>query len=171
MSRRTVAVFEDDHALLLAVRDARKLGCEISEVLSPHPVHGLDDVMGIRKSRLPWVTLAAGLAGLGLGTWLEYWTSATDWPINVGGKPFDSFPAFVPVMFELTVLAAGVATFVFVLGRSGLRPGKAVQLTEPRTTDDRFALYINHKEGMPGKVELHGLLRGHGAVACREEDC
>ena len=82
----------------------------------PLPIHGIDDVLGIRRSRLTIVCFVAGLVGCAVGLLAQYWTSAVDWPLDIAGKPFDSLPAFVPVAFELTVLFGGLATALVLLG-------------------------------------------------------
>jgi hypothetical protein len=167
--RRQVATFASEHAFLAAARACVQSGATIVEAYSPHPVHGLDEVMGIPRTRLPFATLAGGLCGLTLGLWLEYWTSATDWPLNVGGKPFDSFPAFVPVAFELTVLLAGLATVFGVLARCRLFPGKKPGLALARTTDDHFGLVIAGRPGVTLDTSLRQILAAHGAVDAWEE--
>jgi hypothetical protein len=171
VSRRlAVALFDDENRFLAAAKACRGSAFDIVQAYSPFPVHGLDDVLGIRRSRLPWVTLAAGLTGLGLGTWFQFWASSSDWPINVAGKPWNSLPAFVPVIFEMTVLFAGVATFVFVLARSGLRPGKAPARAIEGVTDDRFALIVGRRETSGTWEELRELLARLGATGVREEE-
>ena len=160
-----VAWFADEHDLLAAVADCRTQAFAVLDVHSPWPVHGLDQALGLRRSRLPWVTLAAGVAGLALGTWLQYWASAVDWPLNVAGKPFDSLPAFVPVMFELTILGAGVATFLFCLGRSRLWPGRAPAAAVARASDDRLALVVARRAGAPEWPAFAELCARHHAVA------
>jgi len=168
VSRRVVvAAFDEEHALLGAVRAVRAAGQPVLDVFGPHPVHGLDDALGLRPSRLPWACLAFGLLGLAGGFALEAWTSAVDWPLDVGGKPLLSWPAFVPVAFELTVLFAGlgsVATFFLVQRRSGRPPG--LPGVRPRWLDDRFALVVGatdatfDAEALARELEAH-----HGAVA------
>lgn len=161
--RVEAAIFTSEHALLAAARECRARGIAIVDVHSPHPVHGIDDVVGIRRSRIATVTLVAGATGLSLGLWLEYWTSATDWPLDVGGKPFDSLPAFVPVAFELTVLFAGLSTVAALLVRSRLRPGRAPRLADAGVTDDRFALLVAPRAGDVTSRDLASLWRRFGA--------
>jgi hypothetical protein len=143
VSRRLLVLgFEREGDLLRAVAHARSCGHEIVEVYAPYPVHGLPEAQGVAPSRLPWVCLAGGLLGLGGGLALQAWTSAVDWPLNVGGKPFLSWPAFVPVAFELVILLAGLSTVAAFLHRERLRPGKRVAVPLAGTTDDRFALVL-----------------------------
>ncbi len=160
---RQVAVFGGPDALLSAAREARRRGLRVVDALTPHPVHGLDAALGRRRSRLPFVTLAAGASGLAVALAFQYWSSATDWPVNVGGKPFDSLPAFVPVAFEVLVLFAGLATAGAFLWRSGLRPGRDVTQTAG-ATDDRFVLVAERRDASLSQEEVDALWRRHDAV-------
>ena len=164
-----VGFFEDDRDLLDAVRECRDRGIPIVDVVSPFPIHGLDDVLGIRPSRLPWVTLIAGAVGLGIGTWGQYWTSAVNWPLNIGGKPFDSLPAFVPVMFEMTVLFAGLATAAALLLRSRIWPGRRTGPGLERTSDDQHALILAQEDAAFREEDFTEVLLRHGAVETRHE--
>ena len=161
--RVEAAIFTSEAALVAAAKECRGRGLVIVDVHSPHPIHGIDDVVGIKRSRIATVTLIGGAAGLGLGMWLQYWTSATDWPINVGGKPFNSLPAFIPVAFELTVLFAGLATVAALLIRSRLRPGNVARLADAGVTDDRFALLVAPRAGDVTSRDLAALWRRLGA--------
>ncbi len=158
-----IGVFEDEHHLLDAIAESRRRGLAIVDAYSPYPLHGIDELLGIRRSRLTLVCFLGGLAGLTLGLFFQYWTSATSWPLNVGGKPFDSLPAFVPVAFELTVLFGGLATALMLMFRSRLWPGKKSRAIEG-VTDDRFALAITRKDAGLAASELPALLERHGAV-------
>ena len=143
MTRRIEgAVFRSEADVVGAARACRGRGIEIVDVLSPHPLHGIDDIVGIRRTRLATITLAAGAAGFALGTWLQVWTSAVDWPLDVGGKPWNSMPAFLPVTFEITVLFAGLATVAALLIRCRLLPGRRAKWTGLGVTDDRYALLV-----------------------------
>ena len=171
MSRRVlVAAFDEEHALLGAVRALRAAGRPVLDVFGPHPVHGLDEALGLRPSRLPFACLGFGLVGLAGGLLLQAWTSAVDWPLDVGGKPLLSWPAFVPVAFELTVLFAGlgsVATFFFLQRRTGRPPG--LPGSRPRWLDDRFAVVVGAADAtFDGEALAHDLKVRHGAVAVDE---
>lgn len=140
--RAFVAVFEHETDLLHATAAACKEGLHVVDAFAPHAVHGLDRAMGLRPSRLPWVCFVLGLLGAVSILLFQYWTTAMSWPINVGGKPWNSLPAFIPVTFEVMVLCAGVGTVVAFIWSSGLRPGRRPALSDLRVTDDRFALAI-----------------------------
>lgn len=137
-----VSVFEREEDVVGATAAARAQGLQVADVYTPYEVHGLDRAMGLSPSRLPWVCFLLGLAGAVLMLLFEYWTMAVDWPINVGGKPWNSLPAFVPVTFEVMVLFAGVGTVAAFFVAAGLRPGRRPSVPDPRVTDDRFALVI-----------------------------
>lgn len=136
-----IGYFNDPHDLVKAMEKVRDAKFEHFDAFTPFPVHGLDPAQGLKRSPLPFVTMAAGLTGCILGFSLQYWTSVVDWPLNIGGKPFNSWPAFVPVMFEATVLFAGLATVggMFILNRL---PNVTRRSFDPRLTSDRFALII-----------------------------
>ena len=105
-----IGFFSDPHDLLKATEKVRDSHFKNFDAFTPYPVHGMDAAQGLKRSPLPFVTFAAGLTGCTLGFMLQYWTSVVDWPLIVGGKPFNSWPAFVPIMFECTILFAGLAT-------------------------------------------------------------
>jgi hypothetical protein len=105
-----VARFATEEDVLGAVRSAREHGFRIADVYTtPYAVHGLDQALGLRASRLPISCFAFGLLGAGLKLAFQFWAMAVDWPQNVGGKPWNSLPAYVPIAFEVMVLMAGLA--------------------------------------------------------------
>ena len=153
-----IATFDDADHLVAATRTARAAGLTIVDAYTPYAVHGLDEAMGLARSRLTWVCFAGGLFGGSVALSFQLWTSAASWPLNVGGKPFASIPAFLPVTFELTVLAAALVSAGTFFVRSRLFPGKRV-VAVPRVTDDVFALVVESN----GK-DAEGVLRGAGAI-------
>jgi hypothetical protein len=155
MSRRTLlGFFERESDVLGATRAVRDAGFHVSDVYAPYAVHGLDRAMGLAPSKLPWVCFLLGLLGAGLKVWFEFWTTAQDWPINVGGKPWNSLPAFVPVTFEVMVLFAGLSTVAAFLFVSRLWPGKRTALADKAVTDHHFVLVIEESDAAfdPAKV-------------------
>ncbi|MBI4477733.1 MAG: DUF3341 domain-containing protein [Acidobacteria bacterium] len=140
--RLIVAVFDHEEDIRGAVAAARRAGLSIVDVHAPYLVHGLDRAMGLRPSRLPWICFLFGLVGAAVKLLFEYWTTAVNWPLNVGGKPWNSLPAFVPVTFEVMVLFAGIGTVLTFFVVAGLRPGRDASLPDPRVTDDSFALVL-----------------------------
>lgn len=136
-----VAYFDTAAEVLAAARTATGKGYACVETFTPFPIHGMDEALGLKPSIVPWATLIGGVTGFSLATHLQIWTSAFDWPINVGGKPMMSIPAFLPIMFELTVLLAGLSTAFFMFALNGM-PNLKRNPFDPRITDDLFALYI-----------------------------
>ncbi|MHC5108868.1 MAG: DUF3341 domain-containing protein [Planctomycetota bacterium] len=166
--RFVLAVFNSEEEILAAASDARQRGLSIADAYTPYAVHGLDKAMDLRPSRLPWVCFALGLAGATFKVWFEFWTSASAWPINVGGKPWNSLPAFVPVTFEVMVLFAALSTVAaFLVGRR-LLPGKRSKLASPGVTDDEFALVIEETDASFRLNEVRDRLREMGATSVEE---
>lgn len=158
-----VATFFDEHALREAVARMRAQGFRIHDVYTPYPVHGLDELMGIRRSRLPFVSFAAGAFGLIAALGFQFYAAVFDWPLNVGGKPANSTLAFIPITFELTVLCAGLATAATLLLRCGLLPGARPLLLAPGVTEDVFALVLRKRDATFDAGEARRLLMESGA--------
>ncbi len=170
MSRRVhIGFFEDERDLLAAAKEFRARDIAIVEAYSPYPIHGIDEVLRIKPSRLPWVTLAAGTAGLAIGLYFQYWASHTNWPIDVGGRPFDSLPAFIVIAFEMTILFAGLATAAALCMRCGLWPGKKVSRAFATTTDSEMALVVAEDDARFEAGTHAEILRASGAVSTTEE--
>jgi hypothetical protein len=168
MSRRVFrGVFEREADVVAATREARGEGHTIADVFTPYPVHGLSEAMGLAPSWLSAVALALGLAGAGFAVWLQRWTSIVSWPLNVGGRPFDSLPAFVPVIFEMGVLVAGVGTVITFLLARRLLPGRTAVLPHGRVTDDRFVLELDEGANLDSSRAAL-LFRRHHAVEIEE---
>ena len=164
-----IALYADERALLEAIRLCRAEGLEVVDAHTPYPVHGIESALGLRHTRLPVVCFLFGLTGLVAGLWLQYWTSAVDWPLNVGGKPFDSLPAFMPVAFELMVLFAGLGVAGSFLFRSRLFPGRTAVVVDPRVTDDRFALVVQAPGAAVPPQRIEEIWRRTGALEFRDE--
>lgn len=169
MNRNLVGVFTAEHRVLEATRACRARGYEIVDVFAPYPVHGLDRAMGLGPSRLPWACFLLGLAGASGMLWFQIWASAIDWPVNVGGKPLNSFPSFIPVTFESAVLAAGLGTVGVLLLRSRLFPWSRPRLMHPRVTDDHFVLAIRQTDADLEPAMAERILREHGAIEVHED--
>ena len=169
-SRLLVGVFEREGDVVQATNAARKAGLDIVDVYTPYAVHGLDRAMGLSPSRLPWVTFLLGLFGALTMTIFQFWASAVDWPINVGGKPWNSLVAFIPVIFEVTVLCGGVGTVLAFLWWAGLKPGLQSPVSDLRVTDDRFALVLGQTKAGFDRKAAEALLARFHAVSILERD-
>ena len=157
-----VAMFDDERRLVNAVRTVRARGLRVHDVYTPYPIHGLDDALGIDRTRLPFVTLIGGVLGLLMTLSFEFYVAVFDWPLNVGGKPDNSTLAFIPVAFELTVLCAGLATVAALCLRCGLFPRLRVPVVDASATDDRFVLVLRWRH-TAFDPQVERLLYEHGA--------
>jgi len=140
-------IFDDEEALLSSVKEIRSNNIEIEEVFSPFPIHGLDKALGFKETRMAIMAFIYGCIGLSLGALMIYFIMIVDWPQNIGGKPnwtfYHNMPAFVPILFECTVLFAGHLMSITYLIRCGLFPGNKSDSPDVRTTDDKFLMVIN----------------------------
>ncbi len=136
-----VGFFEDEHALLKAAEKTYAAGYRKFDSISPFPVHGMDNAMQLKRSIVPWFTFIAGTLGCTFGVWFQWWTSAVSWPINVGGKPMFSLPAFIPVIFEMTILFGALVSVAGMLWLCGL-PKVDPPVIDPDLTSHKFALFI-----------------------------
>jgi len=159
-----VGVFEDEDVLLGAVKKVRTGGVKIHEVYSPFPVHGLDEALGYKKTRLPIAAFMFGITGTSLALLMQYWMLGYDWPMIIGGKNFTSLPPFIPVTFELTVLLSAlgmVATFMIV---SDMKPYSWPRQFDIRSTDDKHVMAIDvDVNSAKSKDEITRLLKEAGA--------
>lgn len=170
MSKRLlVGVFENEQDTLNAIRTSRQRGFKIVDVYAPYAVHGVEEAMGLAPSRLPWIVFALGVLGAGLKVWFEFWTTAIDWPINVGGKPFNSLPAFVPVTFEVMVLFAAVGAVVSFFFVCRLFPGKRGVLPVAGVTDNRFAVVLEETDSRFEATEVQKMFEHLHAVHVEEQ--
>ena len=134
------ASFEEPELLLAAVKRLKELGHPVLDTFTPFPVHGMDEALEVKPSRLPRACLAFGLLGLLLALGGQIWTSAFDYPVIVGGKPLAGIPAFIPISFELTVLLAGLGVVGSLFVVAKLRPRFRIPNLHPGANDDRFVV-------------------------------
>ncbi|QTE21671.1 DUF3341 domain-containing protein [Polaribacter cellanae] len=159
------AFYTDDEILLDAVKAVKAKHHHIEEVFCPFPVHGLDKAMGLAPTRLAITSFLYGITGLAVAIWLTKYIMIEDWPQDIGGKPnftwWANMPAFVPILFELTVFFAAHLMVITFYMRSRLWPFKEAENPDPRTTDDHFLMEIPVHNN---EVELTKLLTNTGAV-------
>ncbi|HEX9443972.1 MAG TPA: DUF3341 domain-containing protein [Candidatus Binatia bacterium] len=115
-----MAEFPTPEALLEAARRAYAEGYRRMDAYSPFPVEGLAEAIGFRKNLLPLIVLIGGVVGAAGGFYLQYWVHVIDYPLNIGGRPLNSWPAFIPVTFELTILAAALSAVLGLLALNRL---------------------------------------------------
>jgi hypothetical protein len=140
-----MAEFSDPGELVTAARRAREAGYVRVDAYTPFPIEELDEALGLHHTRLPIIVLLGGLVGLVGGFCMQWWIAAVGYAVNVGGRPYFSWPAFIPVTFECTVLCAGLAAVLGMLGLNGLPQPYHPVFNVPRfalASRDRFFLCI-----------------------------
>jgi hypothetical protein len=137
-----VANFYDEAVLFPAVKQARKSGYRIHDVYTPFPIHGLDAAMGLRDTSLHSAGFIYGITGTAVAFSFITWAFTTDWPLNIGGKPFFALPAWIPIMFELTVLFAAVGMVLTFCYLCQLAPFVKKDHFNLRSTDDTFVMVL-----------------------------
>jgi hypothetical protein len=171
MPRRIiVGCFDRENDIVAAVRTARKRGFHIADVYTPYAVHGLDQAMGLRPSRLPWACFAFGLLGAAVAFGFQFWAMAFNWPVNVGGKPWNSLPAYVPVAFEMTVLLAGLGLVLAFLIHSRLYLGKEATQFFSDVTNNRFVIVLEHTGAGFDASAARQLLLDSNAIRVEERE-
>lgn len=156
------------HRACEALRDA---GYRRFDAHTPFPVHGLEEAMGLRPSPLPWIVLGGGVSGLATGITLSWYTQAVAYPLDIGGKPPFSYQAYVPVIFELTILFAALACFfgLWALERLPAFYHPAMKHPSfPRATDDAFFVSVEARDPRFEAGETRRLLERLGAREIEE---
>ena len=166
MSSKVIqAMYNDDDILMSAVKEVRAAHLHIEEVYTPFPVHGLDKAMGLAPTKIAITAFMYGLLGLSFSIWMMNYMMIEQWPQDIGGKPSFAYvynmPAFVPIMFEMTVFFAAHLMVITFYMRSRLWPFKKAENPDPRTTDDMFVMEIP-VDG--NEKELTSFLKETGAV-------
>jgi len=136
-------VYEDEDVLLDAITQVKSSGIKIHEVYSPYPVHGIDDYLGYKRSKLPIAAFLFGVLGTTLALTMQYYMMAFDWPMIIGGKDYGAFPDFIPVMFELTVLLASFGMVGVFMVSTNLKPWAQPRIFDLRITDDKHVMAID----------------------------
>ena len=159
------AYYDDDDVLMQAVKKVKAAKHHIEEVYCPFPVHGLDKAMGLAPTRIAITSFLYGCLGLAVAIVMMNYIMIQDWPQDIGGKPsfsyMENMPAFVPIMFEMTVFfAAHLMVITFYL-RSRLWPFKKAENPDVRSTDDHFIMEVEVHGDASGLTEL---LKETGAV-------
>jgi hypothetical protein len=168
--RFALGIFDDEDVLLHAIDNVRGAGVKIYDVFSPYPVHGIDDALGIERSRLPIAAFFYGMCGLAFALWLQIYTLGFDWPMIIGGKPHIALPAFIPVTFELTVFFTCHGMVITFYTISKLYPRFKTPVLDVRSTDDKFVMAIELDEQSSQLPKLTQLLRENGASEVNQKE-
>lgn len=160
-------IFLTEDSVVNAARKVRLAGYTKLEAISPYPIHAMEEACGIKRSVIPYVTFVAGFAGLMAALALVYYTSVVDWALNIGGKPFFSLPAFVPIMFELTVLFAALSSVGAFMYLCGI-PKKTVPPIDKDLTCHKFAIFIPENDEGYNFDRLDKMLKELGATEVKK---
>ena len=164
-----VGIFDDEDVLVHGVEAIRDKGVKIKEVYSPFPVHGLDEVLGYRRSRLPIAAFLFGMTGTILALFTQVWMLGYDWPMIIGGKNYASIPPFIPVTFEFTVLLSAFGIVISFLIVSDMKPYKWPRQYDLRSTDDKHVMAIDLGANKISKEEIRRILKDSGASEVNEK--
>jgi hypothetical protein len=156
-------MYDDDDKLMAAAQTLVAKGIRIKDVYSPFPVHGIDPVIGIKRTRLAIASFMYAMTGTSLALLGMWYFMIQDWPMNIGGKPsfslIENLPAFVPVTFEFSVLCGAHGMAITYLLRNGTLPGMPASNPDPRTTDDKFVLEILTEENDMDAADLESAVK------------
>lgn len=149
-------IYDDEERLLEGAKQLRTAHVPVKDVYSPFPVHGLDGVLGLPRTRMAICAFIYGITGTSLAILMTWYMMVNDWPTDIGGKPsfwyYMNWPAFIPVTFELTVFCAGHGMALTFFLRSWILPGVSPKNPDPRTTDDKFLVLVEAKEEDEAKI-------------------
>ncbi len=161
--------FEDPDDMMHGIDKLQENNIGIYDVYTPMPIHGIEDKLGYKRSRLPIAAFCFGLTGTITAISMIYYMLVYDWPMNIGGKPSLAMPDFVPITFELTVLFGAYGMMFTFFYANHFFPGRAPRVMDFRATDDRFVIAIDAKSNpYPDKIE--DLLKEAGAVEVKHNE-
>ena len=166
-----MAEFDNPNDLLAATQRAYSAGYRKMDAYSPYPIEELADALGFHKTRVPLIVLVGAILGGMSGYLLQYWISAVSYPLNIGGRPFNSWPAFIIVTFEMTILFGGISAVVGMLALNGLPMPYHPVFNNPRFTSasrDRFFLCIEAADPKFDRVSTGTFLMGVKAMDVTE---
>lgn len=158
------AVYEDPEQLKDGARKLVSNGIKVKDTWSPFPIHGIDPIIGVKRTRLAIAAFMFGITGTCLAVLGMWYMNIFDWPMNIGGKPsqalYKNLPAFIPVTFEFTVLCAAHGMAITYLIRNKTLPGMPARNPDPRTTDDKFIIEVRTADNHGHSAEaITSLLR------------
>src|SRR5450432_2019960 len=164
-----VGCFDEEAALFSAVKSVRKNGYKIHDVYTPFPIHGLDKVMGLRDTSLHTAGFIYAITGTATALSCISWVLTSDWPLNIGGKPHFALPAWIPIIFELTVLFASVGMVLTFCYLCQMAPFVKKHHFNLRSTDDQFTMVIECTD-KTNVAELQAFLKSTGAFDVHVQD-
>jgi hypothetical protein len=171
MSKQIFAIFNDEDVLLKSIKPLRGKGINIKNVFTPCPVHGLDQELEIGRTWISVCSFIYGCIGGSLAILMTWYMMVHDWPMDIGGKPnfsyYKNLPAFIPVIFESTVLCAAHGMVITFYLRSKTLPGITAFVPDKRMTDDRFVMQVEIAD-VSAEAQATEILKQHGAEEVKE---
>ena len=156
-------MYNDDDTLKEAASKLVAQGIRVKEVFSPFPVHGIDSIIGVKRTRLGIAAFMYAMTGTSLALLGMWYFMIGDWPMNIGGKPsfslIENLPAFIPVTFEFSVLCGAHGMAITYLLRNGTLPGMPASNPDPRTTDDKFVMEITTEQNAMSAEDLETAIK------------
>lgn len=163
MSKIFHVMYDDDAKVMTAAGKLVGQGIRVKDVYSPFPIHGIDPVIGIKRTRLAICSFMYAMTGTSLALLGMWYFMIQDWPMNIGGKPsfslLENITAFIPVTFEFSVLCGAHGMAITYLLRNGTLPGMPASNPDPRTTDDKFVVEISTDNNSMSADELEAAIR------------
>ncbi|HBS20098.1 MAG: hypothetical protein CBC05_06640 [Crocinitomicaceae bacterium TMED45] len=163
MSKIFHVMYDDDAKVMTAAGKLVGQGIRVKDVYSPFPIHGIDPVIGIKRTRLAICSFMYAMTGTSLALLGMWYFMIQDWPMNIGGKPsftlLENVTAFIPVTFEFSVLCGAHGMAITYLLRNGTLPGMPASNPDPRTTDDKFVVEITTDNNSMSAEELEAAIR------------
>jgi hypothetical protein len=163
MSKIFHVMYDDDAKVMAAAKTLVGQGIRVKDVYSPFPIHGIDPIIGIKRTRLAIASFMYAMTGTSLALLGMWYFMIQDWPMNIGGKPsftlLENVTAFIPVTFEFSVLCGAHGMAITYLLRNGTLPGMPASNPDPRTTDDKFVVEITTDNNSMSADELEAAIR------------
>jgi len=171
MSKHIFAIYDDEEVLLHQIKPLKQKGVKILDVFSPFPIHGLDHALGLKRTRISICSFLYGITGCSLAILMTWYMMAEDWPVDYGGKPnyeyYKNIPAFIPIIFESTILCAAHGMVITFFLRSKILPGVTAFVPDKRMSDDKFVMQVEVKDAA-NEAEITSILMQHGASEVKE---
>lgn len=165
------AEFDEVEALEAAADAAREAGYQAMDAYTPYPVEGLDERLGVRPTRLGWIVLMAGIVGALLGFFMQWYANVLFYPLNIGGKPLNSWPNFIVITFEVTVLVSAFTAGLYMIGRNGLPRLYHPIFNAPNfaaASRDRFFLCIETRDAQFDRAATRNFLEAQQPIRVSE---
>jgi hypothetical protein len=161
-----LGVYDDEDQLMTAAKKLAGHGIPVLDIYTPYPIHGLDRIIGVKRTNLTVIAFLCGLTGFSLATLMIWYMNVHDWPMIVGNKPLVFATSWIPVMFESTILCTAFGMAFFFFWRNRLAHGIQPELLDDRQTDDRMIVVVEAEHA--NAEEVMSIYRSTGAVETRE---